>query len=319
MIGERTIEGCRAITLAGESEAIEVAFVPEAGMVGCSLKHHGEELLGQRGGLRNYVDDRSTMGIPFLHPWANRLAETRFQVAGRTVDLDLASPPPSVDPNGKPIHGLLAAAGGWRVERRESTDSGGTLSARLDFGADRRRLEAFPFPHTVLIEVSLDRSILKISTTVEATGEASVPISFGYHPYFRLPGIERPEWQIEIPVRERLDLDRDMIPSGEREPVTVEAGRLGSRTFDDAYTAPPDSAPLVLEGGGRRIEVALGPGYPYTQVYAPADDDVVALEPMTAPTNALIRGGPELTLVPPGQSYRADFSIRVLGSAGRAG
>jgi aldose 1-epimerase len=318
MIGEREIDGYRAITLTDGSGTIEVAFVPEAGMVGCSLRHHGEELLGRRGGLRSYVVDRSTMGIPFLYPWANRLAARRFQAAGRTVNLDLASPPPSVDPNGKPIHGLLAAANGWQVEDREPGKDGGKLSARFDFGAERNLIEAFPFPHTILIEAELRRSELVIATTVEATGEAAVPISFGYHPYFRLPGLERSDWQIEIPVTELLELDPDMIPTGGREPVSVKAGPLGSKTFDDAYTAPSDSAPLVLEGGGRRIEVALGPGYPYTQVYAPADDDVVALEPMTAPTNALIRGGPELPLASPGESYRAEFSIRVLGSADQA-
>jgi len=70
---------------------------------------------------------------------------------------------------------------------------------------------------------------------------------------------------------------------------------------------------MVLEGGSRRIELALLSGYPYTQVYAPADDDVIALEPMTAPTDALIAGGSELPLVPPGQSFRAEFSITVSG------
>ena len=76
---------------------------------------------------------------------------------------------------------------------------------------------------------------------------------------------------------------------------------------------PEDAAPLVLKGGPRRIEVALLSGYPYTQVYAPADDDVVALEPMTAPTDALLVGGSELPFVAPGESFRAEFSITVSG------
>jgi galactose mutarotase-like enzyme len=46
-------------------------------------------------------------------------------------------------------------------------------------------------------------------------------------------------------------------------------------------------------------------------VYAPADDDVIAYEPMTAPTNALVDGGEALRLVPPGERYRAAFSITV--------
>ena len=311
MIGSRDVDGFEALTLSSEGGELEAAFVPEAGMVGCSLGHRGEELLGQRGGLRTYVSERSTMGIPLLYPWANRVASRRFQVAGREVNLDLASPPPSLDPNGLPIHGLLAAAEGWRVERHEARGDGGLLVSRFDFGAQPELLAAFPFPHEVTIEATLDGMTLTIATTVEASGDTEVPISFGYHPYFRLPGVQRADWKIDVPVRERLVLDADELPTGKREPAGVDGGQLGSRTFDDEFVAPEDSAPLVLAGGARRIEVALLSGYPYTQVYAPADDDVIAFEPMTAPTDALIVGGEELPLVAPGESYRAVFAITV--------
>lgn len=64
MIGEREIDGFEALTLSPEAAELEAAFVSAAGMVGCSLLHRGEELLGQRGGLGTHVEQRSTMGIP---------------------------------------------------------------------------------------------------------------------------------------------------------------------------------------------------------------------------------------------------------------
>jgi aldose 1-epimerase len=312
MIGERTVDRYRALTLAsGGSGGIEAAFVPDAGMVGCSLLHRQEELLGQRGGLRTYVAERSTMGIPLLYPWANRLDRRRFTVAGREVDLDSVSPRPALDPNGLPIHGLLAAATGWEVDRHEPAGDGGVAAARFDFAAHDELMAGFPFPHELLLEATLSGRTLTIATTVRATGDATVPISFGYHPYFRLPGIARSEWEIELPVSEHLVLDRRMIPTGEREPARAEHGTLGARTFDDSYLAPGDSAPFILAGGGRRIDVTFGAGYPLVRVYAPDDDDVVAYEPMTAPTNSLVGGGPGLSLVAPGESYEASFSITV--------
>jgi galactose mutarotase-like enzyme len=317
MIGERTVDGLAALTLAsGEDDGIEAAFVPAAGMVGCSLRHRGEELLGQRDGLRAYVARGSTTGIPLLHPWANRLARFRFEAAGREVALNRDSPRLALDPNGLPIHGLLAAATGWQVERHESTDDGGVLAAKFDFAADQELIAAFPFPHELLFEAVLAGGTLTIATTVSASGGTGVPISFGYHPYLRLTGIARSDWRIEIPVRERVELDDRMLPTGERAAVEVESGPLGSRVFDDGYLAPSDSAPFVLAGGGRRIEVSLGEGYPYAQVYAPDDDDVVAYEPMTAPTNALVEAGPGLSVLAPGDQYRATFSITVTDVAG---
>ena len=310
MISERQIEGLEVLTLSSESGEIEAAFVPEAGMVGCSLLHEGEELLGQRGGLARYVADRGTMGIPLLYPWANRLSARRFEVVGREVNLDAHAELVATDPAGLPMHGLLAAAHGWRVERHEASGQGGELAAVFDFRSRADLLELFPFPHQLAIEATLSDGTLTMRTTVHASAGVDVPVSFGYHPYFRLPRIARSDWRLELPVTERLELDDRMIPTGRREQVEIEAGPLGSRTFDDGYVAPADAAPMTLTGGGTRIEVTLGQGYPYTQFYAPEDDDVVALEPMTAPTNALVDGG-ELKMVPAGESHHTEFTITV--------
>lgn len=297
------------LTLSSEAlGGLETTFVPEAGMIGCSLRHGGEELLGQRGGLRRYVESRSTMGIPFLHPWANRLGRDAFELAGRQVDLERDGLPLKRDDNGLPMHGLLSAAPGWQVERHAELDDGGVLVASFDFGAYPRLLEAFPFPHRVEIEARLVGAELAIATTVTPTGEAAVPIAFGFHPYLCLPGVPRAEWELEAPVGERLLLDERQLPMAEREPAAIESGPLGSRTYDDAFLAPAGRAPFALQGGGRRIELRLGEGYPFAQIYAPADTDSVAIEPMTAPTNALVTGV-DLPLVEPGESFSASWSL----------
>jgi galactose mutarotase-like enzyme len=307
-IGERSQEGYAALTLIGGE--LEASFSPAAGMVGCSLRHRGEEMLGTRHGLAAYAEAGRTMGIPLLHPWANRLGATSFALAGGSVSLDPRSSRVHPDEHGLPIHGLLAGDPGWRVERHEAGVDGALLSAVYRF-ADPRLLEMFPFPHAIALGARLTAGALTISTTVEADAGSPVPISFGFHPYLRLPGVERAEWEIEVPVRERVVLDGRGLPTGERLAGGVPSGRLGARTFDDAFAAPPGGDPFVLRGGGRRVEVALGTGYPFTQLFAPPDDAVVCFEPRTAPTNALVTGGPELTIVDPGATYDASFSIAI--------
>jgi aldose 1-epimerase len=313
MVGERIEEGFAALTLEGDARGGLVAvFVPEAGMICCSLRHRGEELLGQRNGLRAYVERYSTMGIPFLHPWANRLGDDRFEVEGRPVDLTLPDLPLKRDGAGLPMHGLLTAAPGWRVDRHAEIDGGGVLAASFDFGAYPHLLEAFPFPHLVGIEATLVEGSLEVATTLTATGDVAVPVAFGFHPYLALPGVSRAEWVLEAPVRERIDLDARGLPGGEREPVAIERGALGERTYDDAFLAPSPGIAFALEGGGRRLELRMDSGYPFIQIFAPADTDAVAIEPMTAPTDALRASGPELTFVPPGETFAAAFSISVL-------
>jgi aldose 1-epimerase len=288
---------------------IAAAFAPSAGMVCNSLTVSGQELLGQRGGLERYVAEHGTMGIPLLHPWANRLSERRLTVAGREIDVDSAGAAAATDPNGLPIHGLLSGDSRWKVILAADD----RLCARFDFGAQDDLLGAFPFPHELDIDVGLRDTRLSYSTTLRPTGDMEVPISFGYHPYFTLPGVPREEWEVELPVREHIVVDDRMIPTGEREPAQgVEDGPLGSRTFDDGYDGILRGARFAVSDpthpGGRRIEVTFDDGYPVAVVYAPDNDDVVCFEPMTAPTNALVSGD-GLRTVQPGDEFRARFSV----------
>jgi aldose 1-epimerase len=276
-----------------KSSQLEAEFDPRAGMAGRSLRHRGEELLA--------VD-----GIPFLYPWANRLAGFDYEALGKRVELDRESPLIELDQNGLPIHGLLKAWRDWEVLGDEEE----RLEATLDFAAHEELLRFFPFPHELLLEVRLEGARLDITTTVRANRDSGVPVSFGYHPYFTLPGAPREEWQIEVPVGERLVLDEQMIPTGAREPVTGLDGPLGERTFDDGYALVDHTRPFAVEGGGRRIEVRFDDRFPFAQVYSPPGAAFICFEPMTAATNAL-RRGEDLLIVAPGGSFSATWSIFV--------
>jgi aldose 1-epimerase len=302
-------QGYPAQALLARETDLEAIFAPQVGMLGCSLTQAGVELLGHRGGLARYEATGSTMGIPLLHPWANRLAGFSYAVGERTVEIDPASPKIRTDPNGLPIHGLVNASPYWEVLGTSADDNSARLSARLDFGAHPELLEAFPFPHTIQIDASLQATALTIRTTI-AAGEEPVPLSFGYHPYLVLPDVPRAEWQVEIPLTRRLVLDDLMIPTGAVEEVEPFAGPLGETTFDDGYEGAADGTRFTLSGGGRSIAVEFVHGYRFAQVYAPESEDVICFEPMTAPTNALASGR-NLGLVAPGETRSATFAISV--------
>jgi galactose mutarotase-like enzyme len=279
-------------------------------MIVCSLRHRGDELLGQRHGLAGYAEKGSTMGIPLLHPWANRLSGFDYAVGGRRVRLDRASPLLHKDAAGLPMHGVLAAYSGWQVIEQAADAHGARLAARLDFGADPTLLPAFPFPHELTLAMTLSDARLTITTTLRPTDTVAVPASFGFHPYLQLPNVARPDWWISTPVRQRALLDRRMIPTGERQDVTLQPGALRDATYDDLYTALERPARFVLAGGGRRVTVEFDEGFTCAQIYAPASDALICFEPMTAPTNALVSGD-GLRLVPPGAQLAASFSVGV--------
>jgi galactose mutarotase-like enzyme len=311
-VRDERVDGLDGIALVSHGRDLRVAFVPGAGMVGCSLTHRGEELLGERGGLPAYRERGSTFGIPLLHPWANRLDGMTYSFNGRTVELDPSRSPVHLDPNGLPIHGLAAASPFWRLVGRSPGNGRAAIAARLDYAAHEELMAGFPFPHELHIQADLQDGTLTVATIVLSTGEVPVPVAFGWHPYLRLPGVPRAEWVVELPVRRRALLDERGLPTGETESLSVPRGPLGDRTYDDLFTELERPAVFALEGGGRRIEVEFKQGYPVAQVFAPPgpDDEYVCFEPMTAPVNALA-AGEGLPSVPPGGSFRAEFSIRV--------
>src|SRR3989442_15753207 len=92
-VKEVLYEGYPALTLIDGESALEATFAPGIGMIGCSLLHSGDEMLGQRSGLARYEATGSTLGIPLLHPWANRLGGLSYAAAGRRGGPAPGSPP----------------------------------------------------------------------------------------------------------------------------------------------------------------------------------------------------------------------------------
>jgi len=298
LLGEESVHRL----VSGDFEAV---FLPGAGMLGVSLRHRGAEILRRVDDLDGAFTQGGTAGIPLLHPWANRLAQWRYRAAGRDVDLDSASPLLHRDANGLPIHGVPWSMLAWDV----STATPTLLGARLDWTRDDL-LAVFPFPHRLEIAVRLAGNGLTLQTTLVAGPGNPVPLSFGFHPYLGLPGLPRDEWRLTLPAMRRLELDALGIPTGAEEAFEALDAVLGEFDFDDGFALLDERTSLSLSGGGRRVSVEFLAGYRFAQIYAPRGREFVALEPMTAPTNALA-SGTGLRLVNPGAGFSAAFRIRV--------
>ena len=285
-----------------EAGELEASFAPAAGMVCHSLRHAGEELLNPRHGLRAYAETGSTMGIPMLHPWANRLSGWFYTALGRKVDLERARGVIRPDrATGLPIHGCLPGPWQLREQAPERVVAERTPTREPGFDA------AFPFPHRLELEATLDETTLRLRTTLHSLG-APVPVAFGYHPYFTLPGVARSDYRIELPARRRLLLDDRKLATGGTQVLEPFDGPLGGLDLDDAFDQL-SAATFAVSGGGRRVEVRFEEGYGLAQVFAPSAREVICFEPMTAPADALRTGTfPVATADAP---YSAAFSVSV--------
>jgi aldose 1-epimerase len=298
------LDTVRIVSPGGELAA---EFVPDANLVCRSVTHRGVELVHQGHGVRAYAEQGKTMGIPLLHPWANRLAGAGYAAAGKRVELPAPDGRYPTDPNGLPIHGALPGLLRWQLQER--TVDGDRLTARLEWSGDVL-LELFPFAHELEVNARVADDELALVTTLRPTGGDAVPVSFGYHPYLCLPDLPRRDWQVSLGASERLVTDERQIPTGEREPLADRSFRLGDSSWDDGLSGLSDPPVFTVSGAGLSLTVTFAEGYRFAQVYAPPGQDLICFEPMTAPTNALVDGR-DLVRVEPGGEHRAAFSVAV--------
>lgn len=305
-----TLAGRPAVTLgAGD---IAATFVPELGMVGTSLRFGDDEVLAVPGGTRALA--RGELGgLPLLAPWANRLATDRYRASGVTVELGEA-PCVRRDSNGLPIHGCLTGRTEWELQHLAVEGREAVLVSRFAFGEHADLLACFPFLHDLLVEVRVGPREVGVITTIRPTGDRAVPVTFGWHPFFRLPGARRDHWRLVLPPRERIVLDDRCLPTRRTVREEAEAEPLGTRTFDDLFRLGRDRR-FGLECERRRLVLEQDAKYPFSQVWAPRGAGFVCLEPMTAPINALGTG--RYAIAAPGRRITARFELRLERVRGR--
>lgn len=298
------------------ADDLELDVAPGLSGLGVALRRGGRDRVALHRGLDGYRAGHTT-GVPLLHPWANRLPGDDVAVVDSDVTLHLAGDDRVTrDPNGLPMHGTVHGTA-WNIELVETDEDGdgAWLELVLAFDEHPDLLATFPFPHRVRVRWEVlgaghpdgdDEPLARCTTSVVPTTDAEVPVSFGWHPYLHLPEVPRADWRLRLPGRHHLELDERGLPTGASAPEPAEDEPLGDRTFDDAYALADDRV-LGLSAGDASVTIMFDEGYPNAQVYAPASDDVVALEPMTAATAALTTGAHPWA--EPGSAFSATFTL----------
>src|SRR5215212_6059799 len=163
-VGNARVAGLHAVVLHDDAAELHATWIPGAGMLGASLVHRGREMLWRGDGVAAYAGRRAFMGIPFLHPWANRLDGMSYRAGGRDVELDPSSPLLLLDDGGLPIHGVLHATRRWQVREAGADARRARLVADLRFEAPEL-LRVFPFPHRLEMVVELGDGALDVVVT----------------------------------------------------------------------------------------------------------------------------------------------------------
>ncbi len=302
---------------------MSVSIVPSVGNRAFEMTVHGQNILHfPFPDLSALKGRRDLNGIPFLAPWANRIADGGLWANDRWFPFDEEAGTLRLDRNGLPIHGMLSASPDWSVDAVKADADSARVTSRLEFWKHPGLMANWPFAHDYEMTYRLASGVLEVSTIITNRSSQPMPVAIGYHPYFILPGVDRAEAVAHIPARSHIETDSQLVATGELKPTRL-ADRISLREhqFDDGFTDlerdASGRAVFFVEGRGKSIEVAFGPRYTVAIVYAPPGHDYICFEPMTAITNGINLAHedkyPELQIIRPGGRWKESFWVKAGG------
>jgi aldose 1-epimerase len=310
-------DGIDVVRLVDSARNVELSVAPSVGNTAFEWKVRGKNFLYfPYASPAEFARRPRFCGVPFLAPWANRIAGDGFWANDKRYLFNLGLGNLQPDGNKNPIHGLLSYSKLWNVIEAKADDRSAWVTSRLEFWKHPDLLAQFPFPHAIAITYRLRGGVVEVQTAIENLGAAPMPVGIGYHPYFRLHDVPRDEWHVHLAARDHLVLDAHLIPTGERKPVEfADPLSLSTGQLDDVFANlirdPDGMARFFVEGGRERVSVTSGPKSTVAVVYAPKGQEFICFEPMAAITNAfnLAHAGlyKELQSIPPGASWTESF------------
>ncbi len=241
-----------------------------------------------------------------LTPWVNRVRNGNYSFEGRNYQL------PINEPNlGNAIHGLLAHAP-FVVTESHATEETAHIRISHTYAGDEK---GFPFPFTFSIDYTLEKKGgLLVSFHAVNTGASNMPFACGWHPYFGFPGTKLDELKISFSAQSRFLSDSQMIPLQEEAFDRTEPIDLGNEKLDHVFLLKPQADHVTeLHDTRRNISFYLRQSsiqFPYLVVFAPDDQEAVAIEPMTANTDAF-NTAEGLHVLAPGAQFKGEVYLWV--------
>lgn len=255
-----------------------------------------------------------------LVPWPNRVRDGVWNLDGEEQALDLTE-----RDRGNALHGLLRFTD---YEVREQTADSVTLGVLV------APQHGWPFLLDTWVRYQVRADGLTVTHGVTNLSDQRAPYAVGTHPFLRIGDTPVEDLVITVAAATYFDVDDRLNPIAER-PVDgtrfdARGGlRVGDLEYDTAFggvTHRDGASAWLTAPDGATVELVQDVDWGYVQVFTTprfprggVPGFAVAVEPMTAPPDAL-NSGQSLIWLEPGASSEGSWGLRYTpGTAGSVG
>lgn len=237
-------------------------------------------------------------GSFLMYPWVNRHASQNIQLGEEFISLkDLGTK----DAKGYSSHGLAYS---WRRSVIDKTDHSVFFELVPDESVSRTPLSKIRVREEYSLHTIANEEVLTLRTFFQ--NESSVPFRFcyGYHPYFRLNS-QSFTTQLRSNLKKQIPLQEDLIPVYPIFGIETNVFDLEQiPKLDSLFYGEEPSILLQVWDESYQVSIHSISNAPdeiplsYVQIYTDFSRNRIAIEPMSAPGNAVLHGYSLTTLQP---------------------
>lgn len=282
-----------------------ITIIPRHGANILKLALKGQHILEGHTDFES-LQGRDAYRSEILLPFPNRLAKGKYSYKENTYQF-----PINDLQHGHSLHGLFNNVLFDIVEEYLSEDL--FLKLKCSYRANQ---EYYPFYFDFFLTIRIVKNRFNFSFEIENTGEETIPIGIGWHPYFRLEAGDHA--RIDTCTLQHVQMDNEMIPNGKFKEIKFSAEAIHHLSLDDTYLLSefennaflklirklPNGKLLTLNFKNENQKEA----FKYLQLYHPKMTSSIAIEPMTCNVNAL-NNQEGLLLLEPGE--RRIYSMQI--------
>jgi len=314
-IENKAEQGFNKVILKDNSNLTSVEIIPSCGAIlhAFTVIHDNQPLnvVDNYDDANDLASNLTSKGFKSckLSPFACRIKSAEYKFGETTYNID------KFLLNGSALHGLLYDAV-FEVITRHVDDEKASVILKYKYKGNEK---GYPFHYDCLIKYQLQKgNTLHITTEIINKSDGLIPIQDGWHPYFTFGG-KIDELELEFQSKEKVEMDRDMLPTGKLFPYDTfnSLKKIGDISFDDCFALNfAECQPLcVLRDAAKKIQLEIHPSkhYPYLQIYTPPHRNSIALENLSAAPDTFNNGMGLITLAPQhATSFETTYTITLL-------